>query len=255
VSVSFASQAGRRRFESGRPLSGTAPPAVTSVSAGFFAPSARLSAVPGIALSEAPFPRKIHNTARVAYSPVSDDVAIEADLGGGRHALWVVASTGWRARQVVEYSLSTFGGVSWTPDGRTLVYTALIGGRMQLFAVPAAGRKARQFTHDAANVFTPRVSPDGRFVAATRHCASERNLAKAPSRVAGPDRGGRLYYRSCAGGGTALKRHSRTGLARPAACQCAPSGTSGRRPPPLSAPGARHRELRGCRVDPSSGPS
>jgi Tol biopolymer transport system component len=39
---------------------------------------------------------------------------------------------------------------------------------MQLFAVPAAGGTRRQLTHDAANVFTPRVSPDGRFIAATR---------------------------------------------------------------------------------------
>jgi Tol biopolymer transport system component len=115
-----------------------------------------------------PLPKEIRNTAWVAYSPISDDVALESDLGKGRHALWIVASTGAKARKIVEYPLSTFGGVSWTPDGRTLVYTALVGGRMQLFAVPAAGGTPRQLTHDAANVFTPRVSPDGRFIAATR---------------------------------------------------------------------------------------
>jgi dipeptidyl aminopeptidase/acylaminoacyl peptidase len=115
-----------------------------------------------------PLPKEIRNTTWVAYSPVNDDVALESDLGKGRHALWIVASTGAKARKIVEYPLSTFGGVSWTPDGRTLVYTALVGGHMQLFAVPAAGGTPRQLTHDAANVFTPRVSPDGRFIAATR---------------------------------------------------------------------------------------
>jgi Tol biopolymer transport system component len=113
-------------------------------------------------------PKEIQNTAWVAYSPVSDDVAIEADQGNGRHALWIVATTGAGARRLVEYPLGTFGGVSWTPDGRTLIYAELAGDRMQLFAVPAAGGTPRQLTHDAANLFTPRVSPDGRFIAATR---------------------------------------------------------------------------------------
>jgi Tol biopolymer transport system component len=77
-------------------------------------------------------------------------------------------SDGRSARKVVEYPLRTYGGVSWTPDGRTLVYPALVKGRMQLFAVSAAGGTPRQLTHDSANIFTPRVSPDGRLVAATR---------------------------------------------------------------------------------------
>lgn len=113
-------------------------------------------------------PRQIHKTTWVAWSPVSDDIAVEEDQGDGRHALWIVATTGAAARKVVEYPQQTWGGVSWTPDGRTLVYSALTGGRMQLFAVRAAGGTPRQLTHDSANIFTPRVSSDGRFIAATR---------------------------------------------------------------------------------------
>jgi TolB protein len=115
-----------------------------------------------------PLPKGVDNAVWVAWSPVSDAVAIETDLGKGRHALWVLTTTGARPRKIVEYALRTLGGLSWTPDGRTLVYTALAGDRMQLFAIPVEGGTPRQLTRDPSNIFTPRVSPDGRLVAATR---------------------------------------------------------------------------------------
>ena len=113
-------------------------------------------------------PKEITNTAWVAWSPVGDTIAVEADLGHGRHALWIVPLAGAGARKIVEFPLPTSGGVSWTPDGKTLIYSALVGGRLQLFAVSVATGAPRQLTHDSANVFTPRVSPDGRLIAATR---------------------------------------------------------------------------------------
>ena len=103
-----------------------------------------------------------------AWSPVSDDVALEEDLGGGRHALWIVASNETSARKVTEYPMETYGGVSWMPDGQALVYAALIGSRMQLFSIPAVGGTPRQLTHDPENVLHPRVSPSGTLIAATR---------------------------------------------------------------------------------------
>ena len=113
-------------------------------------------------------PREIENTAWVAWSPVRNEIAVESDLGHGRHALWVVPVGRGAPGKIVEFPLTTFGGVSWTPDGATLVYTSLTEGRTQLFAVPAVGGTPRQVTHDSANIFTPRVSPDGRKIAATR---------------------------------------------------------------------------------------
>lgn len=115
-----------------------------------------------------PLFKQIHNAVWAAWSPVTDDVALEEDLGGGRHALWVEESNGDRAVKVTEYPMQTYGGVSWTPDGKALVYAALSNGRMQLFVIAADGGTPRQLTHDSANVFLPRVSPDGRLVAATR---------------------------------------------------------------------------------------
>src|SRR5947207_693560 len=115
-----------------------------------------------------PLPPQIHNSLWAAWSPVSDDVALEEDLGGGRHALWIAASNGASARKVTEYPMETYGGVSWTPDGKALVYAALTGGRMQLFEIPAAGGTPQQLTHDSGNLLHPRVSPRGNLIAATR---------------------------------------------------------------------------------------
>jgi Tol biopolymer transport system component len=115
-----------------------------------------------------PLPPEIHNALWAAWSPVRDELALEEDLGGGRHALWIAASDGSAARKVTEYSMPTYGGVSWMPDAQALVYSALSGGRLQLFSIPAAGGTPRQLTHDPANIFTPAVSPDGRLIAATR---------------------------------------------------------------------------------------
>ena len=50
----------------------------------------------------------------------------------------------------------------------SIFYSAIVDGRMQLFAVPARGGTPRQLTRDDWNVVHPSVSPDGRLVAATR---------------------------------------------------------------------------------------
>ncbi len=115
-----------------------------------------------------PLPPEIHNAMSAAWSPVSDEIAIEEDLGTGRHALWVVASDGKRARQLTEFAMGTYGGLSWTRDGKAIVYPALTDGRMQLFQIAVNGGSARQLSHDDANLFEPAVSPDGRLIAATR---------------------------------------------------------------------------------------
>jgi Tol biopolymer transport system component len=63
--------------------------------------------------------------------------------------------------------------VTWTPDARTLIYSALVDGRMQLTSIPSAGGTARVLTHDMANLLHPRVSPDGRWIGATRLSVSK----------------------------------------------------------------------------------
>jgi Tol biopolymer transport system component len=113
-------------------------------------------------------PAAIHGAEMAAWSPAGGEIAIEEKLDEERHALWVVRADGSQARKVVEYAMPTYGGVDWTPDGRSLVYSAVAGDRMQLFIVSASGGNPRQLTADSANLLHPQVSPDGRFISATR---------------------------------------------------------------------------------------
>jgi Tol biopolymer transport system component len=126
-----------------------------------------------------PIPAELSGAEMVAWSPAGEDIAIEEAMGGGRHALWVTRSDGTAARKLVDYPMRTYGGVDWTPDGKTLIYSALSGNRMQLFAIPAAGGIPRRLTSSTAHVLHPQVSPDGRWIAATMlsHVIQVRRMA------------------------------------------------------------------------------
>ncbi|MEO7138456.1 MAG: hypothetical protein ABI037_12125 [Gemmatimonadales bacterium] len=115
-----------------------------------------------------PLPAPIRGAEQAAWSPNGEELAIEEKTAEGRHRLWVVRADGNRARKVVDYAMPTYGGVDWTPDGKTLVYSALAGERMQLFTVPAGGGTPRKLTTDQQNLLHPQVSPNGELIAATR---------------------------------------------------------------------------------------
>jgi Tol biopolymer transport system component len=115
-----------------------------------------------------PLPAPIHGAELAAWSPTGGEIAIEEKLDEQRHALWVIGTDGSRPRKVVEYAMPTYGGVDWMPDGQSLVYSAVVDNRMQLFMVSTDGGTPRQLTKDSANLLHPQVSPDGKFIAASR---------------------------------------------------------------------------------------
>jgi Tol biopolymer transport system component/ketosteroid isomerase-like protein len=123
----------------------------------------------GHVLSDAEIPLGQIPSAETAFwSPTSGDIAIEAVRAPGRRELWLVEPDGSDARKVVDYTLHTYGGLSWTRDGSALVYPSIVDHRMQLFKVSAAGGTPVQLTRDSGHLLHPRVSPDGQWVAATR---------------------------------------------------------------------------------------
>ena len=120
------------------------------------------------ATMQLPLPAAVTGAEMIAWSPNGQALAIQEKMSDTRHALWIVTADGSSARKLVDYPLRTYGGVDWTADGQTLIYTALTGNRMQLFAIPAAGGTPRRLTTDEAHILHPQVSPDGRLIAATR---------------------------------------------------------------------------------------
>jgi len=121
-----------------------------------------------ISIERLPIPSAIAGTLFLSWSPRVDEIAFIAEGEGTRQALWLIDPDGRHARKLVEFESSTYGGVDWTPDGERLVYAALMDGRMQLFEVARTGGTPRQLTHDPHSLLHPQVSPDGRWIAATR---------------------------------------------------------------------------------------
>jgi Tol biopolymer transport system component len=115
-----------------------------------------------------PLPDPIKSADDVSWSPKGDEIVFDEHTDGNGRVLWVVSTDGKGAEKLVEYMSSTHGGLDWTPDGKTIVFGALAGERMQIFAVPRSGGSPRQLTDDPASLMHPQVSPDGRWIACTR---------------------------------------------------------------------------------------
>lgn len=115
-----------------------------------------------------PLSPQIRSASWLAWSPDGKEIAIEDNRGGAGRALWVVHADGSDAVKIADYKGTTYDGLDWTADGKTILISALAGDNLQLFAVPRAGGPPLQLTHDTGNLMHPRVSPDGRWIAATR---------------------------------------------------------------------------------------
>ncbi len=118
-------------------------------------------------------PLAIQSVEWEAWSPAGDEIALTAYVDKDRRALWVIRPDGSNATKLLDYTSSTSGGLDWTPNGKAIVYSALAGGRMQLFAVSRSGGEPLQLTREPATFLHPQVSPDGRWIACTKTMQSK----------------------------------------------------------------------------------
>lgn len=167
-----------------------------------------------------PLPPQVRSVRWGAWSPDGGQIAFEEDRGGEERSLWIVHSDGTNPQRLVDYKGTSYDGLDFTPDGKSIIFAALVGDHMQLFSfprpayapapataseasatpappaaatpappdgsanssssasalpaaspassIPQAPPQPVQLTHDPGNLFHPRVSPDGRWIAATR---------------------------------------------------------------------------------------
>jgi Tol biopolymer transport system component len=118
--------------------------------------------------TQLPLPPEIRSASWAAWSPDGKEIALEDKRESGNRALWVVRADGTHGEKLLDYRGTTYDGLDWTPDGKTIIYSALAGDKLQLFSIPRAGGTPTQLTHDAGNLMHPRVSPDGKWIACTR---------------------------------------------------------------------------------------
>jgi Tol biopolymer transport system component len=115
-----------------------------------------------------PLSPEIHSPEWPAWSPDGKEIAVVDNLGSGKRSIWIMQLNGTHAQKLVDFTSSTSGGVSWSGDGKTLVYSGLADGHMQLFSIARSDGSPRQLSHDSGNLMHPAISPDGKWIACTR---------------------------------------------------------------------------------------
>lgn len=126
-----------------------------------------------------PLPRGVAGTRLASWSPKRDEIAFVAQEQPGHQALWVTTPDGRGTQRLAEFENWTYGGLDWTADGEAIVFGGLAGRRVQIFQIPRTGGGAVLLTRDSASVMHPQVSPDGRWIAATR-LTHEKELRRRP---------------------------------------------------------------------------
>jgi dipeptidyl aminopeptidase/acylaminoacyl peptidase len=84
-----------------------------------------------------PLPNEIRSAQWAVWSPDGNEIAIEDNRGGKARSLWRIQIDGSRAQKLLDYEGSSINGADWTRDGKAIVYSALAGGRTQLFRIHA----------------------------------------------------------------------------------------------------------------------
>jgi Tol biopolymer transport system component len=113
-------------------------------------------------------PKSIRSANWGAWSPDGKEIAIEDDRGAEKRILWIVSADGSHPEKLLDYEGTTYDGLDWTRDGKSIIYSGLAANHLQLFSIPRSGGAPRQLTADSGNLMHPRVSPDGRRIACTR---------------------------------------------------------------------------------------
>ena len=110
-------------------------------------------------VAKVPLPAGVKSVSWAAWSPISDEIAIDAEGPGGSHSLWRMRSDGSGARNLIDFPQRTFGGVAWSRDGGTLFYSSLVDGSAQLFSIPSRGGSPRQLSHESGLLLHPPFRP------------------------------------------------------------------------------------------------
>jgi len=103
------------------------------------------------------------------WSPDDLSVAFVADEGGLRHVLYLVDAAGGTPKELAR--ANTIGGVTWLPDGSSLVYASSEGSTMpyppilNLRLVSRHGAGDRQLTFGDASYMHPEIVQPGRVFA------------------------------------------------------------------------------------------
>jgi TolB protein len=94
-------------------------------------------------------------------------IAFTREVGSKRPQIYVVRPNGRGLRRLTHHRLGAYSP-AWSPDGRRIVFSAIVRGEGFHVFVKRLGGGARQVTHGDDEYAYPTWSPDGRRIAAVR---------------------------------------------------------------------------------------
>jgi Tol biopolymer transport system component len=113
-------------------------------------------------------PSEIRSVVWSVWSPYGQEIAIEDDRVGEDRSLWTIDLDGLQAKKLPDYKGTAQDGLDWMPDGKSILYSALTDGRLQVFDVSYIGGAPQLLSRDSANLLHPKISPDGKWIACPR---------------------------------------------------------------------------------------
>lgn len=120
-----------------------------------------------------------------AFSPDNEKMAMALSMGRGSNTDIYVYDFGSKHLKRMT-RLGTNTSPSFTPDGKSIVFTSNRGGRPQIYQINLANRSVSRLSFDGAQNFSPEVAPDGRHI-----IMMHQGISGGPIRIASlnPDSG------------------------------------------------------------------
>jgi Tol biopolymer transport system component len=99
------------------------------------------------------------------WTPDGRHLLVTRSFPNGTESMWIAAADGSEAREFLKRESESTSGQTFSPDGKSLVHSARIGGVIQLSRYDLATRRSKQLTSSPGDKFNPTSSPDGRRIA------------------------------------------------------------------------------------------
>ncbi|QDY70428.1 TolB family protein [Qingshengfaniella alkalisoli] len=115
---------------------------------------------PALGLIETGFATKINNDHGI--SPDGSQLVISDSTEDGESAIYTLPASGGQPKRVTPLVPSYWHG--WSPDGKTLAYTAKRGASYQIYTCHVAGGDETQITNDFDHCDGPDYTPDGEWI-------------------------------------------------------------------------------------------
>ena len=118
--------------------------------------------------------------AQATPSPDGRRIAFVSNRGGSRQ-IWLASEDGSNPVALTNFTDTSLGSPSWSPDGQTIAFDARPDGLSDIYSVSPSGGAVKRLTDHPAEDHLPVYSADGRFIYFASTRGGERQLYRMPA--------------------------------------------------------------------------